>query len=99
MINIANVLVTVLGLLVGFFYKTIMSRIDKLEENSRKDDNDIKVLLNNTENRTRYEIDARIKNITDLHSKVEHNTERVQDKYENVLNRIGRLEGIEEGNN
>jgi histidinol dehydrogenase len=72
-------------------------RIDKLEENSRRDDETVKDLIKDAEGRMREEITARIKNIVDLHSKIEKSNEVLTNKHESILDRVSKTEGIIEG--
>ena len=66
-------------------------RIDKLEENSRRDDETVKELLRDSEARMLGEITARIRNIVELHAKIEKSSETLTQKHENVLERISYM--------
>jgi hypothetical protein len=68
-------------------------RIDKLEENSRRDDETVKDLIKEAEERMSTEITARIRNIVELHSKIENSTETMTTKHEKVLERLSKMEG------
>jgi hypothetical protein len=103
-IGITNILMAILGVVVKFIYNSLTKadsdlkeelskRIDKLEENSRKDDNAVKELIKDAESRMHGEINARIRNIVELHAKIEKNSETLTSKHENVLERVSKLEG------
>ena len=77
------------------------NRIDKLEENSRRDDDNVKELIVESEARMSSEITARIRNIVELHQKTEKINETLSNKIELLIDRIAKLEGrndINKGN-
>jgi len=103
-LGITNILIGLLGVVVKFIYSTLTkadadikeelnNRIAKLEENSRRDDDGVKELIKDAEQRMHGEINARVRNIVELHAKIEKNTEILTQKHEDVLERIARLEG------
>jgi chromosome segregation ATPase len=71
----------------------LSTRIDKFEENSRRDDDGVKDLIKEAESRMHGEISARIRNIVDLHTKIEQANSTLTTKHENVLDRISKVEG------
>jgi hypothetical protein len=136
-VSLANILLTLLGIAIGFVYRTLKEadlnnkvelagqiksnkeemtsridkleenlhradvdldedlgrRIDKLEENSRRDDETVKELIKEAEGRMHTEITSRIRNIVELHSKIEKSNETMTAKHEIVLERIATMEG------
>lgn len=68
-------------------------RIDKLEENSRRDDETVKQLIKESEGRMGSEIEARIRNIVELHQKAERIYDTMLAKFETLLDRVAKLEG------
>jgi hypothetical protein len=125
-LGIAEMLITLLSIAVGFVYKTITqniannkeelnarvnkleevlqdddtsikdelsTRIDKFEENSRRDDDTVKELIKEAEGRMRGEIGARIRNIVEIHGKIEKQNETLTAKHEKVLERTSEIEG------
>jgi hypothetical protein len=71
----------------------LSTRIDKFEENSRRDDDGVKDLVVQSEDRMHSEISARIRNIVDLHSKIEKANDTLTVKHEGVLDRVSKVEG------
>lgn len=71
---------------LGFVYKTIQERINKLEEVSRLEDKDLKEFIKDTDNKWRD-------NIARVHDKVERNGQWLIDHGKELSDRISRLEG------
>jgi len=105
--SVANILIILLGAAVKFIYSTLekadkdlrdqcFQRIDKLEENSRRDDETVKELIKEAENRMTVEISARITNIVELHKKTEKIYDALLNKNERLLDRLSNLEGKNE---
>jgi len=69
-IGIGNILISLLIVICGFAYRSIMARIDKLEEVSRRDDEAI-------EKRGEKEMDRRIQNVVDLFGKIDGNYKEI----------------------
>jgi hypothetical protein len=130
LIGVAEILTSLMGVVVAFVYRTIVKqtqdvkdeltskiekieqvlsddiaavkeeltvRVNKFEENSRRDDETVKELIKDSEGRMREEITARIRNIVELHGKIEKAYETLTSKHESVLDRISKIEGIVQG--
>jgi hypothetical protein len=94
--DVVNRVTTLQSSLVGQFNvlkEEMVNRIDKLEENSRRDDETVKELIKEAEARMSMEIVSRIKNIVELHKKAEDIYDKLLLKYEGVLDRVSQLEG------
>ena len=103
-LNFSNILIFVSGTAFTFVIKSIFGKIDgnaksvgeritKLEENSRRDDDIVKNLLLEAEDRVTQEMDRRIKNVVELHRKIEDESRRLYDKHENNVKEIFELKG------
>jgi hypothetical protein len=68
-------------------------RVNKLEENSRRDDDGVKDLIKDAEDRSTKEMDRRISNVENLHGKIERESGSIRDKFEGLLSRLAFLEG------
>ena len=78
------------------FKEEVGDRVDKLEENSRRDDETVKELVKDSEARTTTEIGARIRNIVELQQKTEGINANLLNKFEQLLDRLAKLEGKSE---
>ena len=70
----------------------ILNRVDKFEETSKRDDEMVKELIKESEGRMREEISARIRNIVELHQKIEGILTLTTSKHEMLLDRVAKLE-------
>lgn len=109
-ISVTNIVIMLLAGALKFVYSRlekdtkdlkegVNNRIDKLEENSRRDDDTVKDLVKEAEARMSSEITARIRNIVELHQKSEKINETLTNKIETLIDRISKLEGKAERSN